>query len=86
MKHAILFLGCLLFFSGLTFLAIQTDLYFNSSWLFPAMGDWRWYNYLTSQHGITVLYLKHNFLWLLPSVLFSLAITIKIWYTLKYGR
>lgn len=56
----------------LEFIGIQLDLFFNGSWLRPAMEGWRWWNYFTTDHGLTGLYLNGGYWWLVPSLLLAL--------------
>ncbi len=31
-----------------------------NQWLYGAANDWRWYNYLTTPHGVAMLYIKYG--------------------------
>lgn len=60
----------------LIFGLVQLDLLLNP-WLRHAVQEWKWYNYLTSSHGITALYLL-GWLWLIPSLIISTIASLVI--------
>jgi len=59
---------CLLTLLG--FVGIQFDLFLNP-WLHHAIQEWKWYNYFTSHHSITALYLLDGWFWLIPPLVVS---------------
>lgn len=81
MRFFVTFLAVFAVFTIFTFGGVQFDLLLNP-WLRHAVQEWRWYNYFTSHHGLTALYLLHGWLWLIPSLIistiFSLAIAIAV--------
>lgn len=76
MKYLLVFLVVFTAFTLLIFGGIQLDLLLNP-WLHHAVQEWRWYNYFTSHHGITALYLA-GWLWLVPSLIISAIASIAI--------
>lgn len=70
MKNLMVFFTVFAFFTLLAFGGIQLDLLLNP-WLRHAVQEWKWYNYFTSHHAITALYLLHGWLWLFPSLIIS---------------
>lgn len=78
MKSFLMFLVVFLIFAALCFVAIQLDLLMNP-WLRHVIQEWRWYNYFTSRHSFTVLYLK-GWLWLIPSLSISVIASLAITY------
>lgn len=76
MRHFFTFLAVFAVFTLLIFGGIQLDLLLNP-WLRHAMQEWRWYNYFTSHHSITALYL-HGWLWLIPSLITSAIASLAI--------
>ena len=70
-RYFLVFLAVFAIFTLLIFIGIQLDLLLNP-WLHHAMKEWRWYNYFTSPHGITALYLN-GWLWLIPSFIISVV-------------
>ena len=74
MKHILVFLAVFVVFTLFFFGGIQLDLLMNP-WLRHVMQEWKWYNYFTSYHGVTVLYLK-GWLWLIPSLVSSIIVVV----------
>ena len=70
MKYIVTYLAVFVLFTAVVFGGIQLDLLLNP-WIKEAVEEWHWYNYLTTQHAITGLYLMGWF-WLIPSFVFSL--------------
>ena len=67
-----------LVFTVVFFAIIHLDLFFNGNWIMSASASWQWYNYFTSHHGLTMLYLHSNPLWLLPGLVFGIVSGISI--------
>jgi hypothetical protein len=63
--------------AALEFIGIKADLFFNGQWLEQGLDQWRWWNYLTSEHSLTVMYLQ-GYWWLLPSVLIALIVATRV--------
>jgi len=55
-----------------SFVGIQLDLLFNRQWLTDAIPGWNWWNYFTTDHGLSVLYLQGSSWWWVPSCLVAL--------------
>jgi uncharacterized protein YxjI len=65
-------------FAVLSFAVIHLDLLANGNWLISASVSRRWYNYLTSHHALTVLYLHSSYLWLLPNAILAIIVGLLI--------
>lgn len=76
------FLGSFIVVFLLFLAGIYLDLFFNA-WLFSTVSDWKWYNYFTSHHALTMLWLKGHYLVIAAiDALFSLILAAKIaWYS-----
>lgn len=57
----------------IAFVGIQVDLFFNGLWLKDALGEWSWYNYFTSEHSLSVMYLQGHW-WLAPPATLSFIV------------
>ena len=69
MKRAITFLFFIVEFTIFIFGCVHFDLSINP-WLYQTAHEWKWYNFVTSQHGITALYINGWF-WLIPALILS---------------
>ena len=56
----------------LLYLLVQADAAFNQGWLLASADQWQWWNYLTTDHGLTMLYLQGCWWWFIPPLIFSL--------------
>lgn len=55
------------------FVSIKVDIFFNGQWLTEGLSQWRWWNYLTSEHALTVMYLEGHW-WLAPPCMIAFII------------
>jgi hypothetical protein len=58
-QHFIFVLAAVIIVVILQQVDIQFDLLFNN-WLYDAASSWHWWNYITSYHGLTVIYINHG--------------------------
>jgi len=66
--------GLRIFWSYLLVLAVvPVDLFLNP-WLYQVADTWQWYNYFSSGHSLTMLYIKHGWQVLAPALLVSGAL------------
>jgi len=75
----VLLLGVI--YVALACIGIYLDLLFNP-WLYSVSEHWHWYNYLTTQHAMTIAVIRHNYLLLaVPPIVISFFMWIqtKIW-------
>ena len=75
MKACAWFLYTFLVLGVLWFVGIRLDLYFNESWLLPALHGWRWWNFFTNVHGTTMLYLLGGWRWLVTPFVLAAIVT-----------
>lgn len=75
MKNVLIFITIFLIVFFLSFLGVKVDLFFNS-YLYNAAKDWQWYNYFTSHHSITMLYLLHRNAYTIFVFLIALGISL----------
>jgi len=61
-----IFLFVFVLTTGLFFGMTQLDLLINP-WVVQAVEEWRWWNYLTSHHALTVMYLNGGWHYLLTT-------------------
>ncbi len=61
LKKLLVFVCAFVALSIIAYIGVKLDMWFHP-WLSTAAAEWRWYNYLTSSHGGTILYLNH--LWI----------------------
>ena len=47
---------------AISWVGVKADTVFHP-WLPTVIQDWKWYNYLTSEHSPTVLYMVHPYVW-----------------------
>jgi hypothetical protein len=66
-------------FGFLEWLGVSIDLWANH-WLYAAANDWHWWNYLTTGHSLSMLYINHGLWAFVPlAVLVSLGVSIALW-------
>lgn len=73
MKYLLTFVIVFVILLSLNFGIVHLDLFLNP-WLRNAAQEWKWYNYFTSHHTVTILYLKG--LWLIPALIISALISL----------
>lgn len=79
MKNRIkIWMGAWIALMALLFTVMKLDIWCNP-WLYDIVGQWKWYNFITSHHGLTALYIQHNSIWMvlfpvLPLLLSGLAV------------
>lgn len=56
-------------------LAIQIDTTLNGEWLLSGAGQWQWWNYFTSKHSLTMLYILHGWWWVVPPLVLAAIYT-----------
>ncbi|MFA6228333.1 MAG: hypothetical protein WC668_04090 [Patescibacteria group bacterium] len=62
-NRLVIWLGVWIAFMVLLFTIMKLDLWSNP-WLYEIVDQWKWYNFITSHHGLTALYIQHNSVWL----------------------
>lgn len=73
MKFVLYYLVILAAATLLIFGYIKLDLLINP-WIRHAMQEWKWYNYIFSSHGLSALYLKGSWLWLIAPLIVSILV------------
>jgi hypothetical protein len=61
----------------LPYLAVKYDIWIHP-WIPTVVADWQWWNYFSSEHSMTVLFIVHPIPWMVLSVLMSLLFTLVI--------
>lgn len=67
----------------LVFIFMKLDIWFNP-WLYDIIDQWKWYNFLTSHHGPTALYIKHPTIWIILFPPFTFLVSGLAIFSSKY--
>lgn len=67
-KNFLIFIMFFTFWLLLIFGCVHLDLLLNP-WVTKVAEEWQWYNYFTSTHSLTVLYIKTNYFWPVDAII-----------------
>ena len=63
---------------------VAIDAAFNKSWLQTASTNFKWYNFFTTQHFVTAIYLNHTNGFISVAVIFSVVVGFLV--ALTFGK